>query len=83
MRKNKIDRVVLQMDLSDAVLKEFANFWREGYVLSNRQTGCAIMCMSTKLELLDAEYNLHHGNALEFAKKHGAGNFVNFNIFYN
>nr|AQU15093.1 pheromone binding protein 2 [Ectropis obliqua]QJI08331.1 pheromone binding protein 2b [Ectropis obliqua] len=61
-----------ELDLPDAVTKEFLNFWREGYEVKNRLTGCAIICMSEKLELLDEGLKLHHGNAKEFAKKHGA-----------
>lgn len=61
------------MELPESVTKDFMNFWKDDYQLTDRSTGCAIMCLSSKLDLLDAEYNLHHGNAQEFAKKHGAG----------
>lgn len=61
------------MTLTDAINEDFYNFWKEGYEIKNRETGCAIMCLSTKLNMLDPEGNLHHGNAMEFAKKHGAG----------
>lgn len=61
------------MDIPETVIQDFYNFWKEGYELTNRQMGCAILCMSSKLELIDGEMNLHHGNAQEFAKKHGAG----------
>lgn len=68
---------VLQLDLPDAVMKEFMDFWKEGYELTNRLTGCAIMCMSAKLDLLDEGLALHHGNAKDFAMKHGAGKICN------
>nr|BAF64703.1 pheromone binding protein 2 [Ascotis selenaria cretacea] len=61
-----------ELDLPEAVTKEFLNFWRDGYEVTNRLTGCAIMCISEKLELLDEGYKLHHGNAKDFAMKHGA-----------
>nr|BAG71416.1 pheromone binding protein [Mythimna separata] len=61
-----------EMDLPDSVLTDFNNFWKEGYEFTNRQTGCAILCLSSKLELLDPEMKLHHGRAQEFAQKHGA-----------
>nr|AGR44745.1 pheromone binding protein-1 [Bombyx mori] len=61
-----------KMTLTDAINEDFYNFWKEGYEIKNRETGCAIMCLSTKLNMLDPEGNLHHGNAMEFAKKHGA-----------
>nr|AAP57467.1 Grp1-pheromone binding protein [Agrotis ipsilon] len=61
-----------EMDLSDTVITDFYNFWKEGYEFTNRQFGCAILCLSSKLELLDQDLKLHHGKAQEFAKKHGA-----------
>nr|AZK90260.1 pheromone-binding protein [Dioryctria abietella] len=61
-----------ELDLPDSINADFYNFWKEDYELSNRFTGCAIMCLSTKLELVDSEGKLHHGNAHDFAKKHGA-----------
>nr|AAC05701.2 pheromone binding protein 2 precursor [Mamestra brassicae] len=61
-----------EMDLPDSVTTDFYNFWKEGYEFTNRQTGCAILCLSSKLELLDQELKLHHGKAQEFAQKHGA-----------
>ncbi|CAD0202894.1 unnamed protein product [Chrysodeixis includens] len=61
-----------EMDLPDSVTTDFYNFWKEGYEMTNRQTGCAILCLSSKLELLDQELKLHHGKAQEFAQKHGA-----------
>uniref|UniRef100_A0A2A4JYV2 Pheromone binding protein 2 n=1 Tax=Heliothis virescens TaxID=7102 RepID=A0A2A4JYV2_HELVI len=61
-----------EMDLPDSVTTDFYNFWKEGYEFTNRHTGCAILCLSSKLELLDQEMKLHHGKAQEFAKKHGA-----------
>nr|UVB79190.1 pheromone binding protein 1 [Heortia vitessoides] len=67
-----LDTCKKELDLSDSINSEFYNFWKEDYQLSNRQTGCAIICLSSKLNLLDENLNLHHGNAHEFAKKHGA-----------
>lgn len=64
------------MELPESVTKDFMNFWKDDYQLTDRFTGCAIICLSSKLDLLDPEYNLHHGNTHEFAKKHGAGKFV-------
>nr|ALJ93809.1 pheromone-binding protein 2 [Athetis dissimilis] len=61
-----------EMDLPDTVTTDFYNFWKEGYEFTSRHTGCAIMCLSSKLELLDQEMMLHHGKAQEFAMKHGA-----------
>lgn len=63
------------MDLPESVTKDFMNFWKPDYQLTDRHTGCAIICLSSKLELLDESLNLHHGNAKDFAKNHGAGTF--------
>nr|AEX58642.1 pheromone binding protein 2 [Sesamia inferens] len=61
-----------EMDLPDSVFTDFLNFWKEGYEFTSRHTGCAIVCLSSKLELLDPDLKLHHGKAQEFAQKHGA-----------
>nr|AOG12881.1 pheromone binding protein [Eogystia hippophaecolus] len=61
-----------EMELPDSIDVDFYNFWKEDYEVSNRYTGCAIICLSTKLDLVDPDGGLHHGNAHEFAKKHGA-----------
>lgn len=61
------------MGLPDSIDVDFANFWKDGYEVTNRFTGCAIMCLSTKLDLISPDGSLHHGNTQEFAKKHGAG----------
>lgn len=64
---------ILQLSLPDSVDVDFGNFWKEDYEVTNRFTGCAIICLSTKLELISPDGTLHHGNTQEFAKKHGAG----------
>ncbi|CAH2041929.1 unnamed protein product, partial [Iphiclides podalirius] len=60
------------MDLPDSVNSDFLNFWKPDFELTNRFTGCAIICLSTKLNLIEPDGSLHHGNTEEFAKKHGA-----------
>nr|P18959.1 RecName: Full=Pheromone-binding protein; Short=PBP; Flags: Precursor [Manduca sexta]AAA29325.1 pheromone-binding protein precursor [Manduca sexta] len=67
-----LDECKAEMNLSDSIKDDFANFWVEGYEVSNRDTGCAILCLSKKLDMIDPDGKLHHGNAMEFAKKHGA-----------
>ncbi|KAI5637913.1 PBP/GOBP family domain-containing protein [Phthorimaea operculella] len=61
-----------EMELPDSIDTDFMNFWKEDYEVTNRFTGCAIMCLSTKLDLVSPDGTLHHGNAQEFVKKHGA-----------
>nr|AEZ52490.1 pheromone binding protein [Orthaga achatina] len=67
-----LDTCKTELDLPESINADFNNFWKEGYELNNRLTGCAIMCLASKLDLLDPTGSLHHGNANEFAKKHGA-----------
>ncbi|KAL4704882.1 hypothetical protein ACJJTC_019460 [Scirpophaga incertulas] len=67
-----LDSCKKELDLPNTINKDFTNFWKEDYELTDRNTGCAIMCMSSKLELLDPNGKLHHGNTRDFAKTHGA-----------
>lgn len=61
-----------ELNLGDHIMQDFMNFWREEYELVNRDLGCAISCIALKLDLLGDDFNMHHGNAQEFAMKHGA-----------
>nr|AFD34183.1 pheromone binding protein 2 [Argyresthia conjugella] len=63
-----------ELNLPDHIITDFYHYWKEDYTLLNRDTGCAIICMAKKLDLIDASGKLHHGNAQEFAEKHGADN---------
>lgn len=71
-----------QLGLTDNILADLFHFWKLEYNLLNRDTGCLIVCMSKKLELIDANGKLHHGHAQEFAMKHGAGNCTNYFSFF-
>ncbi|XP_023936564.2 pheromone-binding protein-like [Bicyclus anynana] len=61
-----------ELNLSENVLADMYHFWKADHALLHRDTGCAIVCMSKKLNLLDTSGKLHHGNAQEFAVNHGA-----------
>ncbi|XP_041984572.1 general odorant-binding protein 1-like [Aricia agestis] len=61
-----------ELNLGENVLMELYHFWKEDHALLSRDIGCAVVCMSKKLNLLDESGKLHHGNAQEFAVKHGA-----------
>ncbi|CAH2089076.1 unnamed protein product [Euphydryas editha] len=61
-----------ELNLGDHIMQDFLNYWREEYDLVNRDTGCVIMCMASKLDLITDDMKLHHGKAHEFAKSHGA-----------
>ncbi|XP_048483883.1 general odorant-binding protein 1 isoform X1 [Plutella xylostella] len=60
------------LQISNEVMQDFYNFWREDYELVNREMGCVLMCMAARLDLVTEDLKMHHGNAHEFAKKHGA-----------
>nr|BBB15962.1 pheromone binding protein-A [Ostrinia furnacalis] len=61
-----------EYNLPEAAGAEVMNFWKEGYVLTSREAGCAILCLSSKLNLLDPEGTLHRGNTVELGKQHGS-----------
>ncbi|XP_023936562.1 general odorant-binding protein 1-like [Bicyclus anynana] len=61
-----------EMGFGEHIMKDFYNYWKEDYELLNRETGCAIMCMASKFDLIADDMSLHHQNAHEFAKTHGA-----------
>nr|AAB36114.1 pheromone binding protein, PBP [Lymantria dispar, Peptide, 145 aa] [Lymantria dispar] len=61
-----------ELGADDSVVKEFLDFWKDGYVMKDRQTGCMLICMAMKLELLDSAMEIHHGSTFAFAKAHGA-----------
>ncbi|CAH0724112.1 unnamed protein product, partial [Brenthis ino] len=61
-----------ELTIGDNVLADMYYFWKQDRALMHRDTGCAIVCMSQKLNLLDDSGKLHHGNAHEFALRHGA-----------
>nr|AWT50453.1 pheromone-binding protein 3 [Carposina sasakii] len=61
-----------ELGISENLLAGLYHFWKEEYELVSKEVGCAILCMSHKLNLLDESGKLHHGNAQEFAEQHGA-----------
>ncbi|XP_013195995.2 general odorant-binding protein 1-like [Amyelois transitella] len=65
-----------ELQLPDHIISDLYHYWKEDYTLLNRDTGCTILCMSKKLDMVDSEGKLHHGNTQEFALKHGAAGDV-------
>ncbi|KAF9412802.1 hypothetical protein HW555_008805 [Spodoptera exigua] len=65
-----------ELNMNDHIIADLFHFWKLEYALLSRDTGCVIICMSKKLDLLDVNGRMHHGNAQEFAKRHGAGDDV-------
>nr|WHU27524.1 odorant binding protein 3 [Heliconius charithonia] len=64
-----------ELNLGDNIMQDFMNYWREEYELLNRDTGCAIMCMAQKHDLL-TEDGIHHEKVHGFTKSHGADDEV-------
>lgn len=71
-----IGKYFLQQNIEEHIMQDFFNFWKEDYALVNRELGCMVICMAQKLGLMDADMKMHHGNAHEFAQKHGAGGCI-------
>nr|AKA27976.1 pheromone binding protein 2 [Atrijuglans hetaohei] len=67
-----LDQCKKEMNIQDHIMQDFYNFWREEYSLVNREMGCAMLCLASKLDLVTDDNKLHHTNAREFAKSHGA-----------
>nr|URZ86306.1 pheromone binding protein 1.2 [Grapholita funebrana] len=70
--KEALDDCKKELNLPESIQRDFDMFWHDEYVVTNRETGCAIMCLSHKLEIVDPDLSLQHGNAKDFAMKHGA-----------
>ncbi|XP_059047164.1 general odorant-binding protein 1-like [Achroia grisella] len=69
----EVDVCQKELNVGDNIMQEMQNFWREEYDLVHRDTGCMILCMASKHNLLViADEKIHHQNAHEFAKAHGA-----------
>ncbi|CAG9796001.1 unnamed protein product [Diatraea saccharalis] len=62
-----------EYNIREGTTNQILSFWKEDFTTSSRDVGCAIYCLSTKLDLIDPEGKLHHGNAANFAMKHGSG----------
>nr|AAF06143.1 pheromone binding protein [Yponomeuta cagnagella] len=67
-----LDQCKTELAIQENVLQDFYNFWREDYTLVNREMGCVLMCMASKFDLITEDMKVHHKNAHEFAKTHGA-----------
>ncbi|CAD0202890.1 unnamed protein product [Chrysodeixis includens] len=67
-----VDGCKSELKVGDHIMQDMYNFWREEYELVNRELGCMILCMAGKLGLLGDDQKLHHVNAADFAKSHGA-----------
>nr|UDM59722.1 putative pheromone binding protein 2 [Corcyra cephalonica] len=65
-----------ELNSTENIVGDLYHYWKQDYELLNRDTGCVILCMSKKLNLVDPSGRLHHGNTQEFALQHGAGEDV-------
>nr|AAS49922.1 pheromone binding protein 1 precursor [Sesamia nonagrioides] len=67
-----LDQCKAELNVGEHIMQDMYNFWREEYELVNRDLGCMVMCMASKLDLVGDDQKMHHGKAEEFAKSHGA-----------
>nr|QHI06957.1 pheromone-binding protein [Helopeltis theivora] len=47
-------------------------FWKEDFQVTSREAGCAIFCLSKKMDIIDPEGKLHKGKTNDFLKQHGS-----------
>ncbi|RVE52917.1 hypothetical protein evm_002394 [Chilo suppressalis] len=63
----------LELSVPEEVLQSLMTFWNQDTDLSHRELGCVILCVVSKLDLIELEtYKLHPDNANDYVKKHGA-----------
>ncbi|KAL0820785.1 hypothetical protein ABMA28_006604 [Loxostege sticticalis] len=68
-----MDECKKELSISNDMVQSLVKFWGEGSDHEDRELGCMILCMAHKQDLLHYEqYRLHHQNAYQFAKDHGA-----------
>nr|CAJ2313466.1 Pheromone-binding protein [Metisa plana] len=67
-----LDECINEMGYPQSVKQDFYDFWKPDHEVTDNRFGCTIICISTKLDLLDPYGRLHHGNAHDFVTKHGA-----------
>nr|ALC76549.1 pheromone binding protein 5 [Conogethes punctiferalis] len=62
-----------ELSVTDDMIQGLVRFWLEDSALGERELGCVIICMAEKQDLVVTEdYRMHHENAYNFAKNHGA-----------
>nr|QIJ45731.1 phenomenon binding protein [Glyphodes pyloalis] len=61
-----------ELSLQESTAKELMYFWKEDYEGTNREAGCAILCLSKKMDIIDPEGKLHKGKTNDFLKQHGS-----------
>nr|ALT31680.1 pheromone-binding protein 5 [Cnaphalocrocis medinalis] len=68
-----LDECKKELSVSDDLIQGLVRFWREDADLGARELGCVIMCIASKQDLVILEdYKMHHENAYNFARDHGA-----------
>nr|QIJ45732.1 phenomenon binding protein [Glyphodes pyloalis] len=62
-----------ELSVSDEMIQGLIRFWQEDSDLGSRELGCVIICIASKHDLVATDdYTMHHENAYNFAKDHGA-----------
>ncbi|GBP25924.1 Pheromone-binding protein [Eumeta japonica] len=67
-----LNECVDELGYPDSVKQDFYDFWKPDHEVTDTRFGCTVICISTKLDLLDPYGQLHHDNAHDFVTKHGA-----------
>nr|QRF70946.1 general odorant-binding protein [Semiothisa cinerearia] len=62
--------------LSPNILEEFHHFWSEDFEVVHRELGCALICMSNKLTLLQDDVRMHHLNMHDYVKSFPKGDVL-------
>nr|ALS03849.1 pheromone-binding protein 3 [Ectropis obliqua] len=61
-----------ELNIEDGLISDLYHYWKLEFSMMQRDTGCALICMTKKLELLTDDGKFHHGVTKEFAMKNGA-----------
>ncbi|XP_072942964.1 uncharacterized protein [Epargyreus clarus] len=67
-----LDECKKEMALPSTINTDFFNLWKEDYELSDPMTGCAVICLSKKINIVDPDGKVRIDNTQEFAKEQGA-----------
>nr|QIJ45729.1 general odorant binding protein [Glyphodes pyloalis] len=66
---------ILQLGLGTKVLRDIQHYWDPGYQLTDQNIGCALICASNKLHLLQDNGDLDPYYAATFVRSAGGGNY--------
>nr|BBB15990.1 pheromone binding protein-D [Ostrinia latipennis] len=68
---NVLEECKKELQVTTNINHGLVKFWSQG-AAPDRELGCVFLCMAHKKDLLEEQKRLHHENAHQFAKGHGA-----------